>query len=92
MNKLIIALSLACASAYVFADTIVGATPKTTKADWFNATAGSDPSGGEFTGATVTVEGGKYVIDSELVAVTLGEVFYLYHFKIYLLWTFSHNK
>ena len=63
MNKLIIALSVACASAYVFAD--VGATPRTTKTDWFNATAGNAIEGGKFTPSEIEVKDGKYVIDSE---------------------------
>lgn len=66
MNKLIIALSLACASACVFAD--VGATPKTDITPWFNATAGTDPVGGEFTPSNIEVKDGKYVIDSEPTA------------------------
>lgn len=72
MNKLIIALSLACASAYVFAagETAVGATPKPgTKTAWFSATAGETPSGGSFNknpDTIVVADVTKYVIDSEI--------------------------
>ena len=75
MNKLIIALSLACASAYVFAidTTNLSATPsKITTNDWFSAKADSniaDTNGCTVTSATEpTIAGGKFVIDSELNA------------------------
>ena len=64
MNKLIIALSLACASAYAFAD--VGATPITKTIQWFNAVANPKAiTGGEFNTEPSVVDG-KFVIDSAL--------------------------
>ena len=71
MNKLIIALSVACASACVFAD--VGATPsKVTTNDWFSASAATGSSvvsdGSAFKGGAPSIENDKYVIDSELDA------------------------
>ena len=68
MNKLIIALSVACASACVFAD--VGATPKPgPTTHWFGADASKGSSGvdgGSFVDWTVVIENNKYVIDSEI--------------------------
>ena len=66
MNKLIIALSVACASACVFADSTVGATPKTETTPWFSAVANPEAiTGGNFNAKPDIVEG-KFVIDSEL--------------------------
>ena len=70
MNKFIIALSLSCASACVFADVGVGATPsKFATNEWFSATvSGTELStnGCLITSGTPTYENGKIVIDSEL--------------------------
>ena len=73
MNKLIIALSVACASACVFADSTVGATPsKITTNAWFSASAATGSSvvsdGSAFEGGAPSIENNKYVIDSELTA------------------------
>ena len=63
MNKLIIALSVACASACVFAAD--NAIPKVTSNEWFTVASGT-VSGGSFDSEKQpTYEGGKYVIDSE---------------------------
>ena len=74
MNKLIIALSLACASACVFADSTVGATPsKITTNDWFSAKVDANGlvrSNGSFENSPTAPEfdtvNKKIVIDSEL--------------------------
>lgn len=69
MNKLIIALSVACASACVFADITPYENLKTTSLDWFgvNATNLDNPTGCERSGAgSITAEGGVMVVDSEL--------------------------
>ena len=79
MNKLIIALSVACASACVFAD--VGATPsKVQTNDWFSASVvEATPTLTSCTVTSVTqptYEGGKIVIDSEIsspVTFTSGD-------------------
>lgn len=68
MNKFIVALSCACASACVFAD--VGATPsKVTTNDWFSASVDGDAQ--SLTNCTITSTAkptyadSKFVIDSE---------------------------
>lgn len=74
MNKLIIALSVACASACVFADSTVGATPsKITTNDWFSAKVDANGlvrSNGSFENSPTAPEfdtvNKKIVIDSEL--------------------------
>lgn len=72
MNKLIIALSVACASACVFADSNA-VTPyndlKTTSLDWFNvnATNLNAPTGCTKSGeGSITVEDDAMVVDSEM--------------------------
>ena len=62
MNKLIIALSVACASACVFAAD--NAIPKVTSNGWFTVASGNE-TGGSFN-KTGLYDGSKYVIDSEL--------------------------
>ena len=73
MNKLIIALSVACASACVFAADSNAVTPyenlKTTSLDWFDvrATNLSNPIGcTQFGDGSITVDGDAMVVDSEL--------------------------
>lgn len=64
MNKLIIALSVACASACVFAAD--NAIPKVTSNEWFTVASGTESGGSFDSEKKPTYEGGKYVIDSEL--------------------------
>ena len=73
MNKLIIALSVACASACVFAADSNAVTPyenlKTTSLDWFDvrATNLSNPIGcTQFGDGSITVDGDAMVVDSEM--------------------------
>lgn len=72
MNKLIIALSVACASACVFADSNA-VTPyndlKTTSLDWFNVNATNldTPTGCTQSGeGSITADGDAMVVDSEM--------------------------